>query len=235
MLVAARTALWSVGAKLPTANDYIIGSEKAFWDGIENVGLGLPNDMTSAVWKDLVGNNDMILGAYGSFDGASLVCGGGRIAASCNKSIGITGEKQSISYVLSAEKDGCAFVAGQGAEKGAVCVETKGINSFVQIANAASDNVRNVISHGVLDNPKSIVVNYENYDVISAFVNGVEAEIFYLFGGVYSNKASFGDRINDRSKPFTGRVFRMIMRSEHMTEEQAKAEYAIDKARFNLP
>ena len=235
MMLGARTALWSGGAKLQTANDYIIGTETAFWDGIENVGLGLPNDMTSAVWKDLVGNNDMILGAYGSFDGASLVCGGGRIAASCNNSIGILGEKQSISYVLSAEKNGCAFVAGQGPTKGAVCVVTDGINSFVQIANSSSDNVRNVIVHGVLDNPKSIVVNYESYDVVSAFVNGVKADIYYRFGGIFSNKASFGDRINDSSRPFTGRVFRMIMRSEHVTEEQAKAEYAIDKARFGLP
>ena len=233
-MLGARTALWSGGAKMPPANDYIIGSEMSFWDGIENVGLDLPNDMTSAVWKDLVGNNDMKLGAYGSFDGASLVCGGGRIAASCDKSIGLIGEKQSISYVLSAEKDGCAFVAGQGHSKGAVCVVTNGLRSFVQVANSSSDNVRNVINHGVLDNPKSIVVNYENYDVVSAFVNGVEAEIFYSFGGVFSNKASFGDRINDASRPFTGRVFRMIIRSEHVTEEQAKAEYAIDKARFGL-
>ena len=58
MLVSARTAAWHSG--MPTARDYVQDGLVAMWDGIDNAGWGV-HDPSATVWKDLVGGNDLTL------------------------------------------------------------------------------------------------------------------------------------------------------------------------------
>lgn len=53
MNLGARTALWSGGAKMPTARDYKLGGKAWVWDAIENQGYGL-RETNPTVWTDVV-------------------------------------------------------------------------------------------------------------------------------------------------------------------------------------
>jgi len=59
----------------PTAASYVREGLIAQWDGLENVGLGLPHDAQANVWKDLVGTNDMaVVSPRGVFTENALNC-----------------------------------------------------------------------------------------------------------------------------------------------------------------
>lgn len=54
MMLGARTAAWAKsGGGLPTARDYVQDGLVAMWDGIENAGWGV-HDSSVMVWQDLV-------------------------------------------------------------------------------------------------------------------------------------------------------------------------------------
>ena len=57
------------------AADYVRNGLVAQWDGIENVGLGLPHNSATNVWKDLAGARDLpLVEGRGSFGENALVC-----------------------------------------------------------------------------------------------------------------------------------------------------------------
>ena len=61
MMLGARTAAWAKsGGGVPTARDYVQDGLVAMWDGIENAGWGV-HDTNATTWKDLVGYFDFDL------------------------------------------------------------------------------------------------------------------------------------------------------------------------------
>lgn len=58
MMIGARTAAWAKSGY--TAKDYVQDGLVAMWDGIENAGWGI-HDPNATMWKDLVGGNDLTL------------------------------------------------------------------------------------------------------------------------------------------------------------------------------
>ena len=66
MLINLRNALMA-GKRTPTARDYVQDGLIAMWDGIENAGWGV-HDASATTWKDLVGNRDWTLGASTSYE-----------------------------------------------------------------------------------------------------------------------------------------------------------------------
>jgi hypothetical protein len=63
MLLGARQFFERRGAptpSVPTARDYVQSGLIAMWDGIENAGWGT-HDPNATVWKDLVGNSDLTI------------------------------------------------------------------------------------------------------------------------------------------------------------------------------
>ena len=58
MMLGARTAAWAKSGS--TAKDYVQDGLIAMWDGIENAGPGV-HDPNATVWKDLVGGYDIPL------------------------------------------------------------------------------------------------------------------------------------------------------------------------------
>lgn len=58
MMLGARTAAWAKSGY--TAHDYVQDGLIAMWDGIENAGWG-QHDPSATVWKDLVGGFDITL------------------------------------------------------------------------------------------------------------------------------------------------------------------------------
>lgn len=65
-LINFRNALMT-GKRGPTAKDYVQTGLVAMWDGIENAGWGV-HDASATTWKDLVGNRDWTLGPSTSYE-----------------------------------------------------------------------------------------------------------------------------------------------------------------------
>lgn len=59
-MLGARTAAWAKAGGVPTAKDYVQDGLIAMWDGVENAGWGV-HDQNATVWKDLVGGYDIPL------------------------------------------------------------------------------------------------------------------------------------------------------------------------------
>ena len=75
MMLGARTGAWAKsGGGLPTAKDYVQNGLVAMWDGIENAGWGVHNP-NATVWKDLVGDCDFTLSGV-SFDADRAIFNG---------------------------------------------------------------------------------------------------------------------------------------------------------------
>jgi hypothetical protein len=66
MLINLRNAMMA-GKRTPTAKDYVQSGLVAMWDGIENAGWGT-HDSAATTWKDLVGNRDWTLGTSTSYE-----------------------------------------------------------------------------------------------------------------------------------------------------------------------
>ena len=69
-----RRILAAVGSHMPTAKDYVQTNLIAMFDGIENVGLGLPHNSDATIWADLTDNgfDVTISSGYGSFTADGL-------------------------------------------------------------------------------------------------------------------------------------------------------------------
>ena len=66
MMLGARTAVWAKSG-MPTAKDYVQDGLIAMWDGIENAGWG-GHDPAATVWKNLVGTEDMVFNQSFEYD-----------------------------------------------------------------------------------------------------------------------------------------------------------------------
>lgn len=69
-----------------TTANYVRDGLIAAWDGLENVGYGV-HDKDTTIWKDLIGERDLTLGAAGSWGESWLTCSGG-IAAQGSEACG---------------------------------------------------------------------------------------------------------------------------------------------------
>lgn len=236
MMLGARTGAWAKsGGELPTAKDYVQDGLVAMWDGIENAGWET-HDATATVWKDLSGHG-YDLGCFNSYewlDSAVKLSGGSRPIYRPHTIIGELGADAHVSIVAEAESnDGVIFGAGQGAGNSAIVFTRRSNGAFVQIANSASAGIKNIVPFD--ETLFSIAVNYSGGDIAYSEVNGIQKNPYYRFGGTYCNTLCVGDRANDSSVPFTGKVYTIRIYSRVLTAEEIAHNYKIDKARFNLP
>ena len=67
MMLGARTGAWAKSGGVPTAKDYIQDGLIAMWDGIENAGWGI-HEQNATVWKNLVGTEDMVFNQSFEYD-----------------------------------------------------------------------------------------------------------------------------------------------------------------------
>ena len=213
-------------------NPYITDGLVAMWDGEWNVEFGV-HDETSPVWKDLIGNLDMTLGEYGEWENNALVCLGGRIPAYGKYSLLTADGDKCVTVVAESISDsGIIFAAGNGASTGAILFEKKPSYLYMSIANYAADGTNNVVT--VSDSSFSATGNWLKSDLIDAFVNGEWKTPRYRFNSLFTTRVCVGDRVNDSSKPFTGRVFHIRVYDRNLTAEEVEYNYAIDAERFGL-
>lgn len=236
MIIGARTAAWAKrGGGVPTARDYVQDGLIVMWDGIENAGLCV-HDTSATTWRDLSGHGYDLscFNSYEWLDSAVKLSGGSRPIYRPRTIIGKLGADAHVSIVAEAESSGGVILGlGQGNSNSAIVFTRRSNGAFVQIANSSSAGIKNIVPFS--ETLFSIAVNYSSGDIAYSEVNGIQKNPYYKFGGTYCSTLCVGDRVNDSSNPFTGKVHTIRIYSRVLTSAEIAHNYAVDKARFGLP
>lgn len=218
----------------PTARDYISDGLIALWDGIENAGWGA-HDADATVWKDLVGNRDLVLG----------------YAATVHDNYIATTEISPIT-VPSDEIDGVQSIS--------VCVRNFGVigsaiisvkrGQYIRIAQVG--DIYNLYANGNTSTGNashSIIGTVTRTDNVTLTATGpwMAQDKFYqndedrtALGGPnwwrVRNELVMGLHYGDNdNRGNFGSIYNVRLYSRALTPDEIAHNYAIDKIRFNLP
>ena len=233
MLINLRNAMLSGGKRTPTAADYIQDGLVALWDGIENAGWG-QHDPNATVWKDLVGSYDISLNSNASWSNDHIIINGysGAAAAACPSSV----EGKTIEVVC--QHNYYNSSAWQ------YLVSVYGANSrprqFAAFrGNSSAASVGGGYYHRYFDSASSSrAASISSFSPDLAYEDGVpkittQASAYGSNGGVVTLGASSP---SDRASfQFRGNCFSIRVYNTNLTQSEILANYAVDKARFNLP
>ena len=259
MLVAARNGAWAKsGGGLPTARDYVQDGLVAMWDGIENAGWGV-HDPSATTWKDLIGSNDALL------SGALVPdrCWGNNHFYNNIESVVFTGTPSSamkaaitsgrltvqglfMPEVRPSSSNMCIFQCSPAS------VTTDGMifgvtnNSSFASGNTmswATNRAVNKLSppgwEYIVGNTYALSFICDN-TTMTSILNGSSVTATRTKSlPVDSDLTSFAifnyNWNAGRSRTLRGKVYNLRLYSRALTAEEIAANYAIDKARFNLP
>ena len=222
MMLGARTAAWAKSGY--TAKDYVQDGLIAMLDGIENAGWET-HDATATLWKDLSGNGhdvDVDLTQASWEDGFLKVTG-----TTCTRDEEITNIatlevlfRDSLGFSYPNNK-GPFIVLGE--RKGPCCLW------YGHVAGGASINTRISSNNSVT---KDILASRSyTYSPWSYYVNGEKMPI-------YSPPNTFADAVGCKATAVGGKpieIYHVRAYSRALTADEIAHNYAIDKARFNLP
>lgn len=240
MMLGARTAAWAKsGGGLPTARDYVQDGLVAMWDGIENAGWGV-HDPNATTWKDLSGNgHDLLLSGTASFgaDHAELD-GSGFFHKSTDISPFFAKTEltaQVVSTKIDNETNCGLYSIGENTrylwiwnsfEQGEGMMAFSKFVYFYNIGTTYPNIAR--------DAKTSFTITHAN-GVANTFVNKTADRTL----SVSPLSVSGTDRIAigkiQTFGNFKGNIYCVRHYSRALTDEEIAANYAIDKARFDLP
>ena len=223
MLVAVRTGAWAKsGGGVPTARDYVQDGLIAMWDGIENAGWGI-HDPSATTWKDLAGGYDMNV-VNGFFDENTFVGTKGGICSQAQSSVVETINTIEMCFRLSGfYLYYLQYLFGPYGSKGF------GIAKRYEWCITRQDNLA---GSAFLDEMTVLGTR--------AFSGGSRGNP-YLNGVPKDNVPSFSQGTLSSDVCFVGslkyNIFIKSIRcySRSLSAAEITANYAIDKARFNLP
>ena len=246
MMLGARTGAWAKsGGGVPTAKDYVQDGLVAMWDGIENAGFGKHD--ANAFPIDLCGN--AILNH--SLTSSSLLVGDDYFAVDENKKI--TYDAPILKSLITNDKstwtgESCSYYSGKnpGFDSyvmilGDFDYQNKGFSSHYfgfQLYAQALSNRENGIIRSSFDYYNhyntwiSISFAFEQGKPISNAANGT----FYGYKDTGYNNTYYGDYVFiGRETNHVGKYRNIRIYSRALTADEIAHNYAIDKARFNLP
>lgn len=220
MLVAARAGAWAKSGY--TAKDYVQDGLIAMWDGIENAGWGV-HDPSATVWKDLAGGYDMNV-VNGFFDEKTFIGTKGGICAQAQSSVAETIETIEMCFRLSGfYKYYIQYLFGPYGSKGF------GIAKRYEWCITRQDDS---LGSAFPDEMTSLGTR--------AFSGGINGKP-YLNGVSQNNVPSHSQGTLSSDVCFVGSLrFNIFIKSIRcysrvLSAAEIAANYAIDKARFNLP
>jgi len=222
--------------QVPTARDYVQTGLVAMWDGIENAGWGV-HDASAAAWKDLIGERDATVASAGSWKDNALHCDGTTYGAIFAQS-----------YDGFRTLEACyKFGGGTNGGVGFLCVVSSGNGNGVLI-NRDDGSFgfgyyagRPYFLGGPTVGASATVVGVWDADPASnrntsQYVNGV---VVTTTGGSNPGFGSGGSIVfgarQDGARPVVADIYCMRLYDRSLTAAEIAANYAIDKARFNLP
>ena len=239
MMLGARTAAWAKSEY--TAKDYVQDGLIAMWDGIENAGWGV-HDTNATVWKDLVGTNNITM-SYGYFSDNCFISTSDRYANGVS-SIYYDDLNHAESVVATDQlSDGAMYAWCQNVQhssglsnncKYQIIGESRVVNGFGASKTTSStfNGTSDVFGVGEIACVSSDYVNNRHYvfGELRALKMDVTARSnaagSFTIGGRNYN-------INDQGR--RGSLFCIRLYNRNLSHDEVSANYAIDKARFNLP
>lgn len=249
MLIAARNAMM-VGKRLPTARDYVQNGLVNLIDGIENGGFGLHREGATTIYPIV----DCITGA--EYASNNVFCGTDGFETSLTYRMpafdcGVYGLTEfTIEYVVLFGNTGnrdCSFIrATQGEKIYYPSLSQIGgtPNSGVSVrAGGYSDVVALTV-----DSSKSPIGCYAFFRMSSgannfgcgcsggALSKKTSTNTSYIFAMPNSNISFAADSQTDPNTGLkVGKLFGIRCYNRWLTDAEIAANYAVDKARFNLP
>ena len=211
-------------AKAPTARDYVQNGLIAMWDGIENAGWGV-HDAAATTWKDLIGSADIAItsGVPWTWTTNSFASNNTTQYSVVAQTAAGTPDDPICAEVCFNEFRRTASYPFIVRFKGKFCLSTgnriiigQGYPLFQAITTGA---------HTVSVCPTTPAV-YDNGDPLQ--------QIAGSDGWYEQNRLQIGYSGNS-NYPFWGEIFSIRLYSRALTAAEIAANYAIDKARFNLP
>lgn len=213
-----------------TAKDYVQDGLIAMWDGIENVGFGTHSG-SAIVWKDLIGGYDQEIES-GSWDSCGLIGGiVGKLQYDSN-AYGFwdaynAGTSCTFEFVLK-------VVSGRSRIR--VCDSTFGF--VLQTSGDIGGDIYN--SSRVFGLPNGTRTLGKGVSQVLSFSQDSEGNKYYgngvlrTSGNVVFSKQSYPRR--DALKfNATDQLFCVRSYNRMLSDDEIAHNYAIDKARFNLP
>ena len=245
-MLGARTGAWAKrGGGVPTARDYVQDGLVVMFDGIENAGFGKHDDNAFPI--DLCGN--AILNQ--SLTSSSLLVGDNHFAVDENKII--TYDAPILKSLITNDKstwtgESCSYYSGKNPGYDSYVMILGDFNSsnieysshyfgFQLYAQALSNReggiARSRFSYSGHHNTWiSISFAFEQGKPISNAVNGT----FYDYMNMGYNNTYYGDYVFiGRTDRHVGKYRSIRIYSRALTADEIAHNYAIDKARFNLP
>lgn len=217
----------------PTARDYVQNGLIAMWDGIENAGWGV-HDSAPTAWKDLVGTNDLTIESGAQtitsnsvvFNDTAL---GGKLANEIRDLVSVE-----LCCNVTRNAGNAIFLPSKKGSNG----DDTGFALFpIWYYNNSIGAGRSKRGYAIgINNSITMYADYTSDE--SSFsakaINGVMTEPTGAsdYYSLTKELCGFGFR---STYPFGGVVYNLRIYSRTLTVSEIAANYAIDKARFNLP
>lgn len=219
-------------------NPYVTDGLVAMWDGEWNAGPGV-HDAAATTWVDLIGGNDMTLSSSDiSFgDKAMTVSGsGGYAALDASISSFVTMEA-----VLSFDSAGGGRIAfspvypntGYDSQDRWITIRSNGTVNFCGLGKYIDGFGVGTSRYVACEYAQAAAV--ANNDIVSAFLDGSAAQISTTGGGYGFGRARCLGVSPQSGYYFLGSIHAIRLYNRILTAAEIAANYAVDKARFNLP
>lgn len=221
-----RRILASVGKSALSAKSYVQDGLIAMWDGIENAGWGT-HDSSATTWADLISGETVNLSSGIEFgdDCARTTSdfSGVRWATMTDRNC------QHMTAVFKTLNTGIQFVVLRMLVRS--CIGASELSFGIGLRQS-------IPATNVVGNRFSLSANYaatSSSTADSAYVNGIENTKRSAVN--YSSPTSSGLAIGGgyNNFPFIGEIYNIRLYSRALTASEIAQNYAIDKARFNLP
>lgn len=231
----------TAGAIAPTARDYVQTGLIAHWDGIENVGYGLPHDSTATVWKDLTGRHDLtgVEGNYSWQDNAFYASAqNSQVATSVARASTSITAYRTVEVVFEAESS----IINSGSKR---CIFSSGNKyRFLWCHFNGTKRIQFCEKHPSLEN-----VDFTVHHHVAATYAGTDSDAnttvdgLYLDGqqqtaGSYDETWGQFDSVfalgygRNSAYSFRGKIYAIRLYDRELTADEIAANAAIDSMRF---
>ena len=244
MMPGARTAAWAKsGGGVPTARDYVQNGLIAMWDGIENAGWGVHNP-NAMVRKDLVGNCDCeVYTGNPSWDEKCFI--GDRSTFFAGKSQLIGNAIVSNSFTLEMFID---------YRKVPVSIDSKMQQGQFGVFNSLSNSNTNRIFNPMWNWVNSFYTTYRGAETDHGSFSQKSRQCYFKGDGscrilgvdksmnrsnsigddYFVTLGAFGIPLGIKYSTYS-KIYAIRLYNKIITDKDLSDNYAVDKARFNLP